>query len=306
MLYFSYMLWAQKQKGFTIVELLIVIVVIAILAAIVIVAYNGIQDRAKNSAAQSATAQAAKRIQQYFIENGDTYPVDQAAFDALNLSNSSASYQYTANNSSNPKTFCLTATVQNKSYYINNSTQTSPAVGGCNGHGRGGIAAITNLSTDPRATSYSAAPGSGRIAWSNARASGTYALITGASDGPNGIQTYIRKTMQAVTNGNDGFSNSGTTGGTSAAGTGIPVSAGETYTVSAWVRHSSATTKRFQVKFWWLSENGDRISVTEPNNTLAPVNTWTRVSTTATVPSNVTRLATLIEGASGGGKLDCR
>mgnify|MGYP006209457325 CR=1 FL=1 len=39
--------WAQKQTGFTIVELLIVIVVIAILAAVSIVAYNGIQDRAK-------------------------------------------------------------------------------------------------------------------------------------------------------------------------------------------------------------------------------------------------------------------
>ena len=42
-----------KQKGFTIVELLIVIVVIAILAAITIVAFNGIQQRAKNSAIQA-------------------------------------------------------------------------------------------------------------------------------------------------------------------------------------------------------------------------------------------------------------
>ena len=39
-----------KKAGFTIVELLIVIVVIAILAAISIVAYNGIQVRANNTA----------------------------------------------------------------------------------------------------------------------------------------------------------------------------------------------------------------------------------------------------------------
>ena len=42
-------------KGFTIVELLIVIVVIAILAAISIVAYNGIQSRANNTKIVSVT-----------------------------------------------------------------------------------------------------------------------------------------------------------------------------------------------------------------------------------------------------------
>lgn len=43
--------WAPKQtnRGFTIVELLIVIVVIAIVAAITVVAYNGIQTRSTNS-----------------------------------------------------------------------------------------------------------------------------------------------------------------------------------------------------------------------------------------------------------------
>lgn len=40
----------RGNKGFTIVELLIVVVVIAVLAAITIVSYNGTQDRAANSA----------------------------------------------------------------------------------------------------------------------------------------------------------------------------------------------------------------------------------------------------------------
>jgi prepilin-type N-terminal cleavage/methylation domain-containing protein len=41
--------WAQKQKGFTIVELLIVIVVIGILAAITMVAYNSVTNRANTN-----------------------------------------------------------------------------------------------------------------------------------------------------------------------------------------------------------------------------------------------------------------
>jgi prepilin-type N-terminal cleavage/methylation domain-containing protein len=43
-----------RKRGFTIVELLIVFVVIAILAAITAVAYSGIQDRARTSIAQTA------------------------------------------------------------------------------------------------------------------------------------------------------------------------------------------------------------------------------------------------------------
>ena len=43
------MQWAKQKQGFTIVELLIVIVVIAILATITVVAYGGIQNRAKTT-----------------------------------------------------------------------------------------------------------------------------------------------------------------------------------------------------------------------------------------------------------------
>ena len=60
----------QKRTGFTIVELLIVIVVIGILAAITIVAFNGIQTRAKNTQTVSAVTNWAKAIRLYQVETG--------------------------------------------------------------------------------------------------------------------------------------------------------------------------------------------------------------------------------------------
>lgn len=63
----------NRSSGFTIVELLIVIVVIAILAAITIVAYNGIQARARDSQRKNAVATIQKALELYHTDNGG-YP----------------------------------------------------------------------------------------------------------------------------------------------------------------------------------------------------------------------------------------
>ena len=60
----------KTKSGFTIVELLIVIVVIGILAAITIVAYNGIQTRAKNAKTVNAAVQWVKALKLYNAEKG--------------------------------------------------------------------------------------------------------------------------------------------------------------------------------------------------------------------------------------------
>jgi len=60
----------KTQKGFTIVELLIVIVVIGILASITVVAFNGVQSRAKNAKKQSEMGQMAKAVQLYRFSGG--------------------------------------------------------------------------------------------------------------------------------------------------------------------------------------------------------------------------------------------
>lgn len=67
------MLRRPAQPAFTIVELLIVIVVIAILAAITIVAYNGIQDRARATALKSDLSQVSKQLKLFQVEAG-RYP----------------------------------------------------------------------------------------------------------------------------------------------------------------------------------------------------------------------------------------
>lgn len=70
----------SKQSGFTIVELLIVIVVIAILATIAIIAYNGIQERSRASAIASDIKQLDKAFRLLATSEGrSTWWVDNTA-----------------------------------------------------------------------------------------------------------------------------------------------------------------------------------------------------------------------------------
>jgi prepilin-type N-terminal cleavage/methylation domain-containing protein len=58
-----------STRGFTIVELLIVIVVIAILAAISIVAYNGVQARANDSKMRAGVNQFEKALKLWVLDH---------------------------------------------------------------------------------------------------------------------------------------------------------------------------------------------------------------------------------------------
>ncbi len=75
----------QNNKGFTIVELLIVIVVIAILAAISIVAYTGIQNRARASSGQQLASQVAKKFEAAGAIKGTYYSTNGAGVSGANL-----------------------------------------------------------------------------------------------------------------------------------------------------------------------------------------------------------------------------
>jgi type IV pilus assembly protein PilE len=97
-----------NNKGFTIVELLIVIVIIGILATIGFVAFSGAQNKANKSTAQSTLSQVKSKLGEYYATN-NTYPSDKAAVSTfltseeggrnedLNTKFSNAAYSYVCN-----------------------------------------------------------------------------------------------------------------------------------------------------------------------------------------------------------------
>lgn len=123
----------NDRTGFTIVELLVVIVVIGILAAITIVSYTGITQRAVASSLQSDLTNASQQIKIYQVTNGN-FPnlindcPNPAASNMCIKSSSGNTYQYSVSNATNPQFFNLSATnTNNSSYYITNDT--SPVSG---------------------------------------------------------------------------------------------------------------------------------------------------------------------------------
>lgn len=84
----------KRVKGFTIVELLIVIVVIAILATISIVAYNGVQNRAYEAAVRTDLESYGKKISMYRVQNEEEkYPKGPADLEKLRTYASTKAYK---------------------------------------------------------------------------------------------------------------------------------------------------------------------------------------------------------------------
>lgn len=117
----------QNERGFTIVELLIVVIVIAILAAITITAYNGITNQARESTLKTDLNGIAKQLGVAKVTDG-SYPVGVDNF----KKSENTILQYSANNATG--SFCVSATntaLPGKSFNITNNGAIAPGL--CSG-----------------------------------------------------------------------------------------------------------------------------------------------------------------------------
>lgn len=249
------MQWAQKQ-GFTIVELLIVIVVIAILAAITIVAYTGIQERAKASAMQSAASQEAKKAPLYAVDNADLFPADEATFFAFaNLADTSdTDYVYLV--SPDRTHYCVSATnIQNTAIsYAVSDTSGGTVEGKC----------VRNMASNPSFELYGV--------------SGGYAVSQGRQTSGGYVGTGF---MRATRNGTTGVWGPWW----DAAANIIP---GNTYSFSFYTRQTVNTAREFRLE--WLNAAKDGYTGNSNSATVAYGNTWTAVTETRVAPASTAHI----------------
>lgn len=258
---------ATFSRGFTIVELLIVIVVIAILAAVILVAYNGITNRAKVSSVQSAATQAARRIAVFASTNVDNFP---ATLSDANISNSGGTtYQYSVSNSTSPKYYCVTATYQEISYYMTNLS-TSPVIGSCPGHTSGNGATISNRAQNPTGKL-------GTNDWSANWDGGTGTVSSGPVIGalsPTNIDSMVTARWTTAS--------TGSAGGLYLS---VPVIPSQQYRMSLWYRYAASASGMRCDALVYDANNTLQLDV--PDVSVAAVNnTWGTCAAIFTTPAN--------------------
>ncbi len=120
----------KKANGFTIVELLIVIVVIGIIATITLVSYNGAQNRARTTSLLSSLKQASDQLELIYLNTG-SFPANASSL----KKGSNIDYEYTA---VGKNFFCLTAVMDGSevSAHVSSSRDVAgtPVEGPCPGH----------------------------------------------------------------------------------------------------------------------------------------------------------------------------
>jgi uncharacterized protein (TIGR02145 family)/prepilin-type N-terminal cleavage/methylation domain-containing protein len=198
-----------KRSGFTIVELLIVIVVIAILATITTVSYNGIAKRAAIASLQSDLRQSVDQLGSLQVDNG-AYPLTASFNPNTQLKHSpDTTLEYTSDGT----TYCITAASAKAqdNYYFDLSTG-KPVQGKCTGHtgyaAGGGVVADgaiiqTITSANCPATSTRAVDArDSHSYWVKQLADGKCWMLTNLAYAGGGTNTY--NDVDTLTNGTGG------------------------------------------------------------------------------------------------------
>ncbi|MDB5180010.1 MAG: hypothetical protein JWN12_642 [Candidatus Saccharibacteria bacterium] len=251
----------KLSRGFTIVELLIVIVVIGILAAITIIAFNGVTGRATQSQIAADLRNSTLKLKLDTVDQNGGYPLSVASANGGQglPASSGTTYQYTVDNTTSPPSYCLTATNGTTSYFITQNGGT-PTTGACPGHAAGGgPTTITNMMPNPNIETSTAS-------WGNPNGSTLLRDTTFAHSGAASLKVTLP---------------TGTAGSTGTGYASIPVNAsnlipGATYTISTYIYVPTATTPPIA-----SSIQGSYASrVNGPTSTTSVKNAWVRLSNT--------------------------
>lgn len=270
----------SSLKGFTIVELLIVIIVIGILAAITVVAFNGIQQRAQNTVLTTDLDNATRVIRIVHADTGSyptTFPSDLKLSKNVGVSLASTG---------DAATFCINAQMNTgndiiRMYYDSNSSAGMTA-GVCSGATIAGSESGNikpNLISNPEFTS----------GWSMGLSVAGQAMTTRAGTASDPYPTkpvliwtndVARTTSWAVHAGGVNYSQ---------------IATGKTYQMTYWVRKTgtgfTGTSTIFGVMDGSTGNKAINTGATQTVNT-----TWTKVTGSSTaianaVSSNKTYLA---------------
>lgn len=263
---------ARQQTGFTIVELLIVIVVIGILAAITIVAYSGVQQRARASTLASTLSSAAKSAQAAYVTNGD-YPAASAL-------PTSPGIKLTISGDKTAGTFCITGS--GTGYVTKNINQSGiTGDGPCDGQSGG-----PNYCPESAIMTINGYYCNGTIGSVATNNSSAIRLDATAAEVPSGAPgDYVgRQTVRD-----------------NLLGTTFAVSTGQVYCMSEWAATTSSTVRHGIGLHLTNGSGGTTWQV--PNGAYTnPTSTWTKLSGCLTIPSgyDTAQLWTQNDGANGG------
>lgn len=118
------------RRGFTIVEILVVIVVIGILAAITIVSYSGVMNKANIASLQSDLTNASTLLRMDYTTNG-AFPTTLALANGgkgITPSQIMDNIIYVPDNTSNPNNFCLEYRKGANTYAVDDNSQPTKGV----------------------------------------------------------------------------------------------------------------------------------------------------------------------------------